>query len=434
MLLAVCLPLRGAVPHRRLPSSTTPSKGWRGPLACRWSHSSGLVGMPNVGKSTLFNALVRAQVAQASNFPFTTISPQTALVAVPDARLEALAKLSGSAKVVPGQLAFTDIAGLIEGASKGAGLGNAFLGDIRTCNAIIQVVRCFEDSEVIHVCDSPDPTRDIRIIEGELLLADLQSIEKRIGKEGARSKSKAVAAEAVAQARLLAAVRPLLEAGIPARAYAAHVPSHERLAWERLGLISQKPMVFACNVDAEGVHGNAMTAAVQEYVRAQEAENARSVPPPATPVTGGARPPRSGAAAVTVVCAKLEAELSALGDEERAEYLSEYGLKASGLDALIAESARLLQVHSFYTTGPQEARSWSIPFGATAPEAAGAIHSDMQRGFIKAEVIGYDDYVKYGGEAGVKAAGRLRSEGKEYVVGDGDVMVFKFNAAQGKKE
>jgi ribosome-binding ATPase YchF (GTP1/OBG family) len=432
MLLAVCQPLRGAVPWRRLPSSSTPSGGWMGGLA-RGAHSSGLVGMPNVGKSTLFNALVRAQIAQASNFPFTTISPQTALVAVPDARLEALATLSGSAKVMPGQLAFTDIAGLIvEGASEGAGLGNAFLGDIRSCNAIIQVVRCFEDSEVIHVCDSPDPTRDIRIIEGELLLADLQSIEKRIGKEGARSKSKAVAAEADAQARLLAAVRPLLEAGIPARAYAAHVPSHERLAWERLGLISQKPMVFACNVDAEGVHGNAMTASVQEYVWAQEAEHARTVPPPTTP--GGARPARSGAAAVTVVCAKLEAELSALGDEERAEYLSEYGLKASGLDALIAESARLLQVQSFYTTGPQEARSWSIPSGATAPEAAGAIHSDMQRGFIKAEVISYDDYVKYGGEAGVRAAGRLRSEGKEYIVAEGDVMVFKFNAAQGKKE
>jgi hypothetical protein len=389
-----------------------------------------------VGKSTLFNALVKSSVAAASNFPFTTIAPNTANAVVPDARLAALASFAGS-KAIPWQLEVKDIAGLVEGASKGLGLGNAFLGDIRGAHAILQVVRCFEDPEIIHVCDSPNPTRDISIIEQELVLADAASVEKRLA--GVRKAASGRSAEAAAHARLLGQLQPLLEAGLPARCLEPWLASADRAAWATLQLLTQKPMMVCCNVSEEdAASGNSMTAAVQQFVAQRDREQAAAVAAAVGSSSSAADAAKLAAAAsasasgVVTVSAKVEAELALLPDEaERLELLQAYGLSCSGLDGLLTATARLLSLHCFYTQGPTETRAWCIPLGATAPAAAGAIHSDMERGFIKAEVINCETLLASGSEKAARDKGLVRSEGKEYVMQAGDVAVFKFNAKAG---
>jgi GTP-binding protein YchF len=384
---------------------------------------AGLVGLPNVGKSTLFNALCRAQLAQASNYPFCTIKPNTADAPIRDPLLAALAAQSRSQRVLGWTLALKDIAGLIKGASSGAGLGNAFLGDIRDTGAIVQVVRCFEDVDVVHVDTTPDPLRDIGTIETELILADLQSVEKRLG---AGKKLAAKSPEGALHAAWLAKLQPLLAAGLPARVLAPTVGAREAGAWERLQLLTTKPMLIACNV-AEGdmaAGGNAMTAAVADFVRARWAAQAAEAGVPAPP------PPPPP----TVVCARVEEELALVADEgERAAFLEAYGLRRSALEGLLEGAASLLGVMPFYTSGPEETRAWTVKRGATAPQAAGAIHSDMEAGFIRAEVIGAAELLAAGGEAAARAAGAVRSEGKGYVMKEGEVVLqFHFKAPQGK--
>ncbi len=359
--------------------------------------SVGLVGLPNVGKSTLFNALSRAG-AEAANFPFCTIEPNVGVVPVPDPRLDRLAALAHSAKVVPAAMRFVDIAGLVEGAARGEGLGNQFLAHIREVDAICHVVRCFEDPDVIHVRGSVDPLADIAIVETELLLKDLDTVERRLERSRRASKSgdRAVRDEVEA----LTALTAHLSAGSPARSFPGELEPATR---RELSLLSDKPVVFAANVaEADLATGNAASAAVV----ALAAER--------------------GDVAV-LVSARVEAELAELEDAERTEYLAELGVTSSGLERLIAAAYRLLGLITFLTAGPTEARAWTIPAGATAPQAAGTIHTDFERGFIKAEVIGYDDYVTLGGEAGAREAGRLRIEGREYVMHDGDVVHFRFN-------
>ena len=375
--------------------------------------------MPNVGKSTLFNAFTRSALAAASNFPFCTIDSQAATVPVPDARLAALGARAGSARTVPWALEVRDIAGLIAGASKGEGLGNAFLADIRGVHAILQVVRCFDDAGIVHVLDAPDPARDIAIIENELILADAQSVEKRLP---AARKAAPRGAEPAATLRLLEAAARALDAGLPARAAAPRggfADARDAAAWDRLQLLTTKPMMFVLNVgEADAAPGaeNALTRAARAAIAERAAAQAGG--------GGGA-----AAYAVASVCAQVEAELALLPDgAERSELLAAYGLPASGMDDLIALTARLLGLSNFYTQGPQESRSWVIPRGATAVEAAGAIHGDMKDGFIKAEVIAYDAFMAAGSEAAARAAGAARSEGKDYIVVEGDVIVFKFKA------
>lgn len=376
--------------------------------------------MPNVGKSTLFNALVRASLAAASNYPFCTIESQAAAVPVPDARLARLALMTGSARCVPWALEVRDIAGLIAGASKGEGLGNAFLADIRGVHAILQVVRCFESPDVIHVCDAPDPARDIAIIENELILADAQSVEKRL--PAARKAAMGIKGgpEAASVARLLELVQPALEAGLPARTVRGTLDARDAAVWERLQLLTTKPMMYVLNVgdgDAAPGSSNALTRVARDAIAARAKEQAGA--------GAGATPAYS----IATVCAQVEAELALLPDgPDRAEILAAYGLPRSGMDELLEETARLLRLHAYYTTGPAESRAWVIPTGATAAEAAGAIHSDMQRGFIKADVINFKDLERVGSEAKAKELGIVRQEGKEYIVQSGDVMVFKFKA------
>lgn len=390
------------------------------------------MGLPNIGKSTLFNSLVRQQLAAAANFPFCTINPQTATAVVPDARLKALALVNKSESCIPQTLEIVDIAGLIAGASKGDGLGNAFLANVRETSAILEVVRCFTGSggdgdggeEILHVMSSCDPVRDIGIIEAELALADLQSIEKRLG-GGAGGKGKmARTPEGAVLAKLLASSRELLEDGLPARLLESTLSPSERPLWPRLQLITQKPLMYVCNIGEGDVRagGNDMTRAVKEHVQ----ERARAL------VGRAGVPPAAAAAAladcdscVSVVCAKLEAELAVLPDEERLEYLREYGLDQSGMDGLLARLAALLRQQVFYTAGPVETRAWAIPVGTTAQEAAGAIHSDIAKGFIKAEVTGYGDYMAAGGEEAARKAAVTRAEGKDYVMRDGDVVHFR---------
>jgi hypothetical protein len=358
----------------------------------------GIVGLPNVGKSTLFNALTETAAAQAANYPFCTIEPNVGEVAVPDPRLDTLAALAKSATIVPTRLTFVDIAGLVRGASKGEGLGNQFLANIREVDAIAHVVRCFEDTDVTHVEGRIDPVADIETVETELMLSDLDSLERRA--DGFAKKAKGGDKEAREALDLINRALPLLRKGKPAR-LTERKPEEER-PFHMLGLLTALPVLYVCNVDeASAASGNAFSRKVE------------------------ARAKEEGAAAV-VISAKIEAEIAVLSREERGEYLSAVGLNEAGLDRLIRAGYALLALVTFFTAGPKETRAWTITRGTKAPQAAGTIHTDFEQGFIRAETIAYDDYVSCGGESGARDAGKMRLEGKDYVVQDGDVMHFRF--------
>ena len=360
----------------------------------------GIVGLPNVGKSTLFNALTETAAAQAANYPFCTIEPNVGNVAVPDDRLQTLARLAQSAKIVETQLGFVDIAGLVRGASKGEGLGNQFLGNIREVDAIVHVLRCFEDGDVTHVEGKVDPIADAETVETELMLADLESLEKRV--PALAKKGQAGDKEAKATAAVLARALELLRDGKPAR-LARPDDAEDRRIFDQAQLLTAKPVLYVCNVDeGDAAAGNALSARV--FAKAA-AEGAQAV----------------------VVSAAIEAEIATMPADERGEFLGELGLTETGLARVIRAGYALLDLLTFFTVGPKETRAWTIPVGARAPQAAGAIHSDFERGFIRAETIAYADYVALGGEAGAREAGKLRSEGKDYVVHDGDVLLFRFN-------
>jgi len=358
----------------------------------------GIVGLPNVGKSTLFNALTETAAAQAANYPFCTIEPNVGDVAVPDPRLEVLAKLAKSASIIPTRLTFVDIAGLVRGASKGEGLGNQFLANIREVDAIAHVVRCFEDTDVTHVEGRIDPIADIETIETELMLADLDSLEKRV--VGLEKKVRGGDKDGKLTLDLVSRALALLRQGSPARAL-ARKPEEEK-AFEMLGLLTSKPVLYVCNVDeGSAATGNDFSGAVKSRADAE------------------------GAGCV-VISAKIEAEIAILPAAERADYLAATGLDEPGLDRLIRAGYALLNLVTFFTAGPKEARAWTVTRGTRAPQAAGVIHTDFERGFIRAETIAYDDYVSLGGEAGARDAGKLRLEGKDYVIADGDVLHFRF--------
>jgi GTP-binding protein YchF len=358
----------------------------------------GIVGLPNVGKSTLFNALTETAAAQAANYPFCTIEPNVGEVAVPDPRLQELAKLAKSEQIVPTRLTFVDIAGLVRGASKGEGLGNQFLANIREVDAVAHVVRCFENGDIAHVAGKIDPIADIETVETELMLADLESLERRV--DGLEKKARGGDKESKETLDLVNRALALLRAGKPAR-FVERKPEEERL-FGQLGLLTSKPMLYVCNVD-EGSAGTGNTYSQQVETRAKQ----------------------EGAGCV-VISAQIEAEIAVLPADERTEYLADLGLKEPGLDRLIRAGYDLLNLVTFFTAGPKEARAWTITRGTRGPQAAGVIHTDFERGFIRAETISYKDYVTLGGEAGARDAGKLRLEGKEYVVGDGDVMHFRF--------
>jgi GTP-binding protein YchF len=358
----------------------------------------GIVGLPNVGKSTLFNALTETAAAQAANYPFCTIEPNVGEVAVPDPRLDTLAALAKSATIVPTRLTFVDIAGLVRGASKGEGLGNQFLANIREVDAIAHVVRCFEDTDVTHVEGRIDPVADIETVETELMLSDLDSLERRA--DGLAKRAKGGDKEAKEALDLINRALVLLRDGKPAR-LTERKPEEER-PFHMLGLLTALPVLYVCNVDeASAASGNAFSRKVE------------------------ARAKEEGAAAV-VISAKIEAEIAVLSREERGEYLSAVGLNEAGLDRLIRAGYALLALVTFFTAGPKETRAWTITRGTKAPQAAGTIHTDFEQGFIRAETIAYDDYVSCGGESGARDAGKMRLEGKDYVVQDGDVMHFRF--------
>ena len=360
----------------------------------------GIVGLPNVGKSTLFNALTRTAAAQAANYPFCTIEPNVGAVGVPDPRLHELARIGGSARVIETQLGFVDIAGLVRGASRGEGLGNQFLANIRETDAIIHVLRCFEDADVTHVEGRVDPVADAQTVETELMLADLESLEKRV--PALLKKAQAGDKEARPAAAVLGRALDLLREGQPARLTEAQGEDEAR-ALAQAQLLTSKPVLYVCNVEeAAAATGSRHSAAVAAMAQA------------------------SGAGSV-VISAAIEAEIAPMDADDRAAFLVELGLESTGLTRVIRAGYDLLGLITFFTVGPKEARAWTVRRGATAPQAAGVIHSDFERGFIRAETIAYEDYVRLGGEAGAREAGRLRSEGKDYVVEDGDVMLFRFN-------
>jgi len=361
----------------------------------------GIVGLPNVGKSTLFNALTQTAAAQAANYPFCTIEPNVGEIAVPDPRLDKLAVLGKSAEIIPTRITFVDIAGLVRGASKGEGLGNQFLATIREVDAIVHVVRCFEDDDVTHVENKIDPVADIDTVETELMLADLDSLEKRV--DALEKKAKGTGEDAKLAKEMLDLVTRslvLLREGKPAR-LVARKPEEEKL-FHSLGLLTSAPVLYACNVEeASAASGNDFSRKVEQ--RAKE----------------------EGAVAV-VISAKIESEIATLPPADRVEFLAAVGLQETGLDRLIRAGYALLHLVTYFTVGPKETKAWTITQGTKAPQAAGVIHSDFERGFIRSETIGYDDYIAGGGEAGARDAGKLRLEGKDYVVADGDVLHFRF--------
>jgi GTP-binding protein YchF len=379
----------------------------------------GIVGLPNVGKSTLFNALTRTAAAQAANYPFCTIDPNTGEVAVPDPRLTKLAELAKSAEIVPTRLTFVDIAGLVRGASKGEGLGNQFLANIREVDAVGHVVRCFEDPDVVHVEGHIDPLADIETIETELMLADLESLERRVPplEKRARGGDK----EAGASLDVMQLALDLLREGKPARL--AWIDEEHKPAFRALNLLTSKRELYICNVDeGSAAAGNKFSRSVEEMIAEREKHHGPR-PQHATSALGAwPKPP-----AVVVISAAIEAEVAQLPEAEQREFLEDLGLEEPGLDRVIRAGYALLDLVTFFTAGPKEARAWTVPRGTKAPQAAGAIHTDFERGFIRAQTISYDDYVALGGEGGARDAGKARDEGKDYVVQDGDVMLFKFN-------
>jgi GTP-binding protein YchF len=360
----------------------------------------GIVGLPNVGKSTLFNALTETAAAQAANYPFCTIEPNVGRVAVPDPRLQDIARIGKSATIIETQLEFVDIAGLVRGASTGEGLGNQFLGNIREVDAIVHVLRCFEEGDVTHVEGKVDPIADAETVETELMLADLDSLEKRV--PNLVKKAQQGDKEAKIQASVLGQALELLRASRPARLTEPR-DEEERKALERAQLLTAKPVLYVCNVDeGDAATGNAHSARVFEKA---EAEGAKAV----------------------VISAAIEAEIAMMEPADRAEFLKDLGLQETGLSQIIRAGYDLLDLITFFTVGPKEARAWTVEKGSRAPQAAGAIHTDFERGFIRAETMAYEDYVAHGGEAGAREAGKWRSEGKDYVTKDGDIMLFRFN-------
>lgn len=360
---------------------------------------AGIVGLPNVGKSTLFNALVANAKAEAANFPFCTIEPNVGVVSVPDERLDVLAKISGSERIIPTRIEFVDIAGLVKGASKGEGLGNQFLANIREVDAIVQVVRCFDNDDIIHVAGSVDPARDIEVINLELVLADLGQVEKRLDR--VRKQAKGTNKEAIAELEILEQLLPLLNEGKPARQLTLDEDQEKLL--KPLGLLTHKPIIYAANVSEDDLAtGNDWVEQVRALAIQDEAK-------------------------VVIVSAQVEAELVELPEEERGDFLASLGVTEGGLKSLITATYDLLGLRTYLTTGPQETRAWTILAGMKAPQAAGVIHSDFERGFIRAETVAYHDLVTCGSMTAAKEKGLVRSEGKEYVVQEGDVLLFRFN-------
>ncbi|PLW79159.1 redox-regulated ATPase YchF [Cohaesibacter celericrescens] len=360
----------------------------------------GIVGLPNVGKSTLFNALTKTAAAQAANYPFCTIEPNTGDVAVPDPRMSEIAKIAGSKELIPTRLTFVDIAGLVRGASKGEGLGNQFLANIREVDAIVHVLRCFEDDDITHVEGKIDPVTDADTVETELMISDMESLERRVA--NIRKRGQTGDKDAKAQTELMDSILELLQAGKPARTLPIIDEDHMK-AVKGLNLLTTKPVLYVCNVDEDSTAtGNKFSEAVAEMAKSQ------------------------GNGSV-VISAAIEAEISQLDNEEQAEFLETLGVEEPGLDRMIRAGYELLHLITYFTAGPKETRAWTVTKGARAPQAAGVIHTDFERGFIRAQTIAYNDYVTLGGETPAKEAGKARDEGKEYIVQDGDVMLFKFN-------